>query len=62
MARWNWKLIGLAGLASVVAIATAGVVVSRRSRRSWDDVDADELRRRLHDRLAAAERRTATTA
>jgi len=43
-----WKLIGLAGLAGVTA---SGVVVARR-RRSREDLDPDELRDRLHRRLA----------
>jgi hypothetical protein len=51
--RPPWKLIGLAGLAGVAA---TGVIVARR-RRAPADVDPDELRRRLHERLAEAERR-----
>ncbi len=46
--RVPWKLIGLAGLAGVTA---SGVVVARR-RRSREDLDPDELRDRLHRRLA----------
>lgn len=46
--RPNWKLIGLAGLAGVAA---SGVVVARR-RRAQRDYDPDELRERLHRRLA----------
>ncbi len=49
--RW-WKWIGLAGL--VGAAAAGAVVVNRRRARSWEDYDADELRSRLHARLAAA--------
>jgi hypothetical protein len=45
----RWKLLGLAGLAGVAA---TGVVVARR-RRATADVSADELRDRLHERLAA---------
>jgi hypothetical protein len=45
----RWKLVGLAGLAGVAA---TGVVVARR-RRATADVSADELRDRLHQRLAA---------
>jgi hypothetical protein len=48
--RPPWKLIGLAGLAGVAA---TGVVVVRR-RRTPRDYDPDELRDRLHDRLAQA--------
>jgi len=43
-----WKLVGLAGLAGV---ATTGVVVARR-RRAQREYDPDELRERLHRRLA----------
>jgi hypothetical protein len=46
-----WKLIGLAGVAGVAS--TAAVLV-RRHRRSWVEPDPDELRTRLHDRLAEA--------
>jgi hypothetical protein len=46
--RVNWKLLGLAGLAGVAA---TGVVVARR-RRAQRDYDPDELRERLHRRLA----------
>jgi hypothetical protein len=46
--RVPWKLIGLAGLAGVAA---SGVVVARR-RRSHQELDPDELRSRLHRRLA----------
>jgi hypothetical protein len=38
----RWKLVGLAGLAGVVA----------RRRRATADVSPDELRDRLHERLA----------
>jgi hypothetical protein len=44
----RWKLVGLAGLAGVAA---TGVVVARR-RRETADVSPDELRERLHRRLA----------
>jgi hypothetical protein len=46
--RPSWKLIGLAGLAGVAA---TGVVVARK-RRAQRDYDPDELRARLHRRLA----------
>jgi hypothetical protein len=44
----RWKLLGLAGLAGVAA---TGVVVARR-RRATAEVSPDELRERLHARLA----------
>jgi hypothetical protein len=43
-----WKLIGVAGLAGVAA---TGVVIARK-RRAQRDYDPDELRERLHQRLA----------
>jgi hypothetical protein len=46
--RVPWKLIGLAGLAGVAA---SGVVVARR-RRAQREIDPEELRTRLHRRLA----------
>ena len=46
--RPPWKLIGLAGVAGVAA---TGVVLARR-RRDQTAYDADELRDRLHRRLA----------
>ena len=46
--RVPWKLIGAAGVAGVAA---TGVVVARR-RRAQRDIDPDELRDRLHQRLA----------
>ena len=46
--RIPWKLIGLAGLAGVAA---TGVVVARR-RRAHRAYDPEELRDRLHRRLA----------
>ena len=52
--RIPWKLIGLAGLAGVAA--TGAVVVARR-RRAQRDYAPDELRARLHQRLAEASRR-----
>ena len=53
--RPNWKLVGLAGLAGVAA---TGVVVARH-RRAHKEYDPDELRERLHRRLADSERRPA---
>ena len=46
--RIPWKLIGLAGLAGVAA---TGVVVARR-RRALTTYTPDDLRERLHRRLA----------
>jgi LPXTG-motif cell wall-anchored protein len=48
--RIPWKWIGLAGLAGVAA---GGVVVTRR-RRAQQQYTPDELRARLHQRLAEA--------
>jgi hypothetical protein len=48
--RIPWKVVGLAGLAGVAA---TGVVVAR-NRRAQRDYEPDELRERLHERLAAA--------
>jgi hypothetical protein len=49
MMRW-WKVVGLAGLAGVAA---TGVVVARseRKRRAYTP---DEVRNRLHQRVAEA--------
>jgi hypothetical protein len=49
MMRW-WKVVGLAGLAGVAA---TGVVVARaeRRRRAYTP---DEVRQRLHQRVAEA--------
>ena len=47
----SWKLLGLAGVAGVAA---TGVVVAR-SRRAQRDVAPEELRERLHKRLATIE-------
>ena len=46
--RMRWKLLGLAGLAGVTA---TGVVIAR-NRRAQRDYQPDELRERLHHRLA----------
>jgi hypothetical protein len=51
--RIPWKLIGVAGLAGVAA---TGVVVTRR-RRQHRAYTAEELRERLHRRLAEATER-----
>ena len=48
--RW-WKVVGLAG---IVGIAATGVVIARaeRRRRAYTP---DEIRERLHARVAAAQ-------
>lgn len=46
-----WKLVGLAGL---VGVAAAGGVMVVRRRRTWHEPEPDELRDRLHARLAAS--------
>ena len=46
--RMRWKLLGLAGLAGVAA---TGVLVAR-NRRAQREYPPDELRERLHQRLA----------
>ena len=48
----TWKLLGLAGVAGVAA---TGAVVARR-RRAQRDYDPEELRERLHRRLAEVPR------
>ena len=50
-----WKLLGLAGLAGVAATG-AVIVRSERRRRAYTP---DEIRGRLHERLAEAEDRSA---
>jgi len=49
--RVPWKLVGLAGVAGVAA---TGAVYARK-RRAQRDYDPDELRDRLHRRLAEVE-------
>ena len=46
--RLPWKWLGLAGVAGVAA---TGVVVARK-RRAYRDYDPEQVRARLHDRLA----------
>jgi hypothetical protein len=46
--RMRWKLVGLAGLGGVAA---TGVVLARK-RRAQRDFQPDEVRKRLHRRLA----------
>jgi hypothetical protein len=43
-----WKILGLAAAVGVVA---AGVA-TQRNRRAYQSYDSDELRARLHQRLA----------
>ncbi|WP_157963642.1 hypothetical protein [Actinocorallia populi] len=51
MKRMNWwKVLGLAGLAGVAATG-AVIVRSERRRRAYTP---EEIRRRLHERLAEA--------
>jgi hypothetical protein len=47
-----WKIVGLAGVAGVTA--ATGVVVARK-RREHTEYDPDELRDKLHSRVAVAE-------
>ena len=49
-----WKLVGLAGVAGVAA---TGAVVARK-RRAHREYDPDELREKLHKRLAEVEAST----
>jgi hypothetical protein len=51
-----WKVVGLAGIvgAAVVGVA-AGARSAQRQRREFADHDPDELRAKLHQRLAAAD-------
>ncbi len=55
--RVSWKIIGLAGLAGVAA---TGAIVARK-RRVQRHYDSDELRQRLHERLAEASSRGPST-
>lgn len=43
-----WKVLGLAGLAGV---ATAGVIIAREQRQR-EQLEPEEIRARLHQRLA----------
>ena len=55
MSAWKW--VGLAGVVGVAALgAAAGNAAVKRQRREFADADPDELRARLHERLAEAER------
>jgi hypothetical protein len=46
-----WKVLGLAGL---VGVAATGAIIAR-DQRQRADVGPDEIRARLHQRLAEAE-------
>jgi predicted dehydrogenase len=48
--RMRWKLLGLAGIAGVAATGA----VAARNRRVHNAYDPDELRDKLHERLAEA--------
>jgi hypothetical protein len=50
--RW-WKLLGLAG---IVGVAATGAVVAR-AQRQRTAYTPDQVRSRLHERLAEAESR-----
>jgi hypothetical protein len=50
--RVRWKLVGLAGIAGVAA---TGVMLARK-HRAQRDYQPDELRERLHRRLAEVSR------
>lgn len=52
--RRNVRLMQMAGLAGLAGVAATGAVVARAQRRR-STVDADEVRLRLHRRLADAE-------
>lgn len=55
--RSIWKWVGLAGVAGVVA---GGVMVARDQRRR-NAYTPDDIRERLHQRLAEAERAEPTS-
>ena len=50
--RWA-KLLGVAGVIAVLGV-TGVVVYQRRQRREYRELPPDELRARLHARLADA--------
>jgi hypothetical protein len=52
LVRWA-KILGVAGVVAVLGVT--GVAVYRRRRhREWTELPPDELRSRLHARLATA--------
>jgi hypothetical protein len=49
-----WKILGLAGIVGATAVGVAaGTKAVQRRKREFTDADPDELRSRLHARLAA---------
>ena len=52
--KLGWKLVGLAGVAGVTA---TGVIIAR-DHRQRAELTPDEIRARLHQRLADAEAET----
>ncbi|MDX6700574.1 MAG: hypothetical protein QOF26_800 [Baekduia sp.] len=56
--QMRWKLLGVAGLAGVAA---TGAVVAR-NRRAQHEYEPDELRDRLHRRLAEVDGAAGATA
>lgn len=55
-----WKWVGLAGVVGAAAVGiAAGTATVRRKRREFVEASPDELRTRLHERLAEAEARQA---
>lgn len=51
-----WKIVGLAGIVGATAAGVAvGTRAAQRHRREYREADPDELRARLHERLAAAD-------
>ena len=55
-----WKWVGLAGIVGMAAAGiAAGTTTVRRKRREFVDSHPDELRTRLHARLAEAQQRRA---
>ena len=56
-----WKWVGLAGIVGAAAAGVAvGTVTIQRRRRDFVDAPPDELRERLHARLAEVRRRAAS--
>jgi hypothetical protein len=48
-----WKVLGLAGIVGATAVGVAyGAKRAERQRREYREADPDELRSRLHQRLA----------
>ncbi|MGA9277246.1 hypothetical protein [Ilumatobacter sp.] len=56
-----WKWVGLAGIVGAAALGVAaGAATVKRKRREFIDANPDELRDRLHARLAEAQSRRAS--